>query len=312
MTFSLIVPVYNVEKYLAKCLDSILNQTYTDFEIIVVNDGSPDNSQAIIDEYSEKYPDKIKAYIKENGGLSDARNFGIERAQGDYLLFVDSDDYLSSELLCRLKKVIDSNKSDVVRFSAQIIFENSSLGEIFSSPVMNGVTGEDAIERLIDNKQMFEPACFYVYKRQFWQDNKFAFANGRYHEDFGLIPEVIMKAEKFSAIDFIGYYYVQTSYSIMRNSDYAKTVKKANDILYHVIKLKNIAENSNLKLNVLEKFLSYLANAAIVQVQNLQNNEKFNYLNKLRREKIFDLLLEDNLKRKIKKICIKIKYGAFK
>ncbi len=312
MTFSLIVPVYNVEKYLSKCLDSILNQSFQDFEIIVVNDGSPDNSQEIIDEYVKNHPDKIKAFVKENGGLSDARNFGIERASGDYLLFVDSDDYLSLELLCRLKKVIDSDKSDVVRFSAQIIFENLNLGEIFASPVMNEVTGEDAIFALIDNKQMFEPACFYAYKRQYWKEKGFVFANGRYHEDFGLIPEVIMKAEKFSVIDYIGYYYVQSSYSIMRNSDYAKTVKKASDILYHVIKLKNIAENSNLRLNVLEKFLSYLANAAIVQVHNLQNSEKYNYLNKLRREKIFDLLLEDNLKRKIKKICIKIKYGAYK
>ena len=91
---SIIVPVYNVEEYLEKCLDSLVNQTLQDIEIIVVNDGSPDNSQQIIDAYIEKYPDKIKGFIKENGGLSDARNYGITKASADYIGFVDSDDYM--------------------------------------------------------------------------------------------------------------------------------------------------------------------------------------------------------------------------
>ena len=81
MTFSIIVPVYNVERYLVKCLESILQQTYADFEVIVVNDGSPDESQKIIDTYALQYPAQIKAYVKENGGLSDARNYGIQQAQ---------------------------------------------------------------------------------------------------------------------------------------------------------------------------------------------------------------------------------------
>ena len=85
MKVSVIVPVYNVEKYLNKCLDSLINQSLDNFEIIVVNDGSPDNSQKIIDEYVSKYPKIVKSYIKENGGLSDARNYGIKKAQGDLL-----------------------------------------------------------------------------------------------------------------------------------------------------------------------------------------------------------------------------------
>ena len=85
MKVSVILPVYNVEKYLNKCLDSLINQSLDNFEIIVVNDGSPDNSQKIIDEYVSKYPKIVKSYIKENGGLSDARNYGIKKAQGDLL-----------------------------------------------------------------------------------------------------------------------------------------------------------------------------------------------------------------------------------
>jgi len=95
---SVIVPVYNVEHYLAKCLDSLVNQSLQNIEIIVVNDGSKDDSGNIIQQYSEKYSDKIKAFTKENGGLSDARNFGIDQATGDYLGFVDSDDYVSGTM----------------------------------------------------------------------------------------------------------------------------------------------------------------------------------------------------------------------
>lgn len=91
MKVSVIVPVYNTGKYLPKCLDSLVKQTLDDIEIIVVNDGSPDDSQRIIDGYQSRYP-QIKGFVKENGGVGDARNFGIARAAGDFIFFVDSDD----------------------------------------------------------------------------------------------------------------------------------------------------------------------------------------------------------------------------
>lgn len=309
MTFSVIVPVYNVEKYLAKCLESILNQSFGDFEIIVVNDGSPDNSQAIIDEYSKEYPEKIKSYIKENGGLSDARNFGIQRASGDYLLFVDSDDYISCDLLCRLKTVIERDDADVVRFGAQILFENGDIGERFCCPELSCISGNEAINALIDNKQMFEPAPFYAYKRQFWKEENFAFANGRYHEDFGLIPEVIMKAEKFSSIDFIGYYYVQSSSSIMRTVNTEKDNKRAFDGLHHFDHLFCVAQQHIKKDSIRNKFNSYIANSVITRINHVYGPIRKEYISELLERRVFDMLLSDTLKRKIKKIIIKSKYS---
>ena len=95
---SIIIPVYNVEKYIATCLDSLVNQTLKDIEVIVVNDGSPDNSQDIIDEYVKKYPKIVKSYIKENGGQGSARNFGLKKATVEYIGYVDSDDYVSTDM----------------------------------------------------------------------------------------------------------------------------------------------------------------------------------------------------------------------
>ena len=110
---SVIVPVYNTEKYLAKCLDSLVNQTLKDIEIIVVNDGTKDNSEKIINKYLKKYS-KIRYYKKENGGLSSARNYGIELANGEYVGFVDSDDYVKDGMFSKMYECAIKNNSDIV------------------------------------------------------------------------------------------------------------------------------------------------------------------------------------------------------
>ena len=110
---SVIVPVYNTEKYLPKCLDSLVNQTLKDIEIIIVNDGSPDNSQKIIDDYVKKYKN-IKAFEKKNGGLSDARNYGIKKASGEYIAFLDSDDYVTVDMYEKMYKKAISQHFDMV------------------------------------------------------------------------------------------------------------------------------------------------------------------------------------------------------
>ena len=311
MTFSIIIPVYNAEKYLAQCLDSILTQSYPDFEIILVNDGSPDNSQVIIDRYVQMHPGKITALVKENGGAADARNVGIAHATGDYLVFVDADDYISPELLAKLAASLEHSPADVIRYAIQIVYEDGRNGEVLYAPAMEGVSGEVALEKLIDHKQYFDAACFCAIRRAYWQANDFRFATGHMLEDFGLIPELIMKASSFSAIEHVGYFYVQSSNSVMRNPDYSKAVRRANDCLYHILHLRDSALAYGLSPRVLNKFLSYIANAAIGNIPNLRQPEKKSYLKQLRKEKILDLLLDDTLKRKAKKLYFKVKYGVF-
>ena len=110
---SVIVPVYNVEKYLARCLDSLLGQTQPDIEILVVNDGSTDTSGRIVDEYAQKYPDRIRAFHMENEGVSAARNRGVAEAEGKYLTFVDSDDYVTVDYLELMVEAAEKNHSDL-------------------------------------------------------------------------------------------------------------------------------------------------------------------------------------------------------
>ena len=118
LKFSVLIPVYNTEKYLEDCLRSVLNQTYQDFEIIVVDDGSTDSSGLICDNYQKAYPEKIKVIHKENQGLISARRVGIANASGDYCIFVDSDDYIENNLLSELNKILSQDESiDLLLYS---------------------------------------------------------------------------------------------------------------------------------------------------------------------------------------------------
>ena len=111
---SVIVPVYNVEDYIERCMESLINQTLKDIEIIVVNDGSTDKSETKIKKYLDKYPDKIKYFVKENGGLSDARNYGMQYATGEYIAFLDSDDYVDITLYEKMYKIAVEQNCDYV------------------------------------------------------------------------------------------------------------------------------------------------------------------------------------------------------
>ena len=121
---SIIVPVYNVELYLEKCLLSVVNQTLNEIEILVVNDGSKDNSQKIIEEFQLEYPTKIFGFTKENGGLSDARNFGIDRAKGQFLGFVDSDDYVSETMFEEMYNLAIKYDAEMTICNLQKVDEN--------------------------------------------------------------------------------------------------------------------------------------------------------------------------------------------
>ena len=299
--YSFIVPVYNTEKFLKKCLDSLVNQTYKDFEIIVVNDGSTDKSSNIISKYQKKYKNII-VIDKENEGLSMARNRGVQKSSGKYIIFVDSDDYVSNKLLEEVDKKIDD--SDILRF--QIATEDEEYTKIneYHEEVFESMCGYDAFKYL-SSYHFVEPAWCYVIRKSYYIENKFSFKNGVYHEDFGLIPYVIYKARKVKSIDFIGYYYIQRNGSIMNNNDYKKTVKKAFDMLEQYKTMRLFAKNINRKNNLDDYFLSYISNSVIVKARELKKDEKKVYINELKKLNVFDGVIVNTRIRRFKKYLMK-------
>jgi len=300
MKFSIIVPVYNTEAYLARCLESILNQTYDDYEIIVVNDGSTDNSKDIINEYKEKYPNKIVCVDKKNGGLSSARNKGVKKAKGDYILFLDSDDSIQSGLLKTLSTKT-KDEPDLIRFQIKEIRDNKIC--MYRELPFETVSGDKAFKKIVKYHYV-ENACCYAYRTKFYKKNKFIFAEGKLHEDYGLIPTIIMKADKVKSIGYVGYNYIIREGSIMTSVNYDKVKRKVDDTLYLYKNMINIFDNSELK-NI-DIYKSFLSNSAVLKMLELNKKDYRIYKKKLKLLGVFDNLLEDTWKRKIKKVLIKI------
>mgnify|MGYP004464927087 FL=1 len=302
MKYSIIVPAYNTEKYIDKCLKSIFSNTYKNFEVIIVNDGSTDKTEDIINKYIKKYDNII--YIKQkNMGLSLARNNGVKKATGDYLLFIDSDDYVEKNLLENINKNIDD--LDVLRYQLNIVYSDKVVPceeEEFS--VTDGIS---AFEKIVRYK-FIEMAALYVINRKYYIDNNFEFEKDVYHEDYGLLPLVIATAKKVKSINYLGYNYVQRDGSIMSSNDTSKMKKKMDDMLFLFTKaikyLDNIPNSQNVK--------SFYANSIIDKYNSLNDELKKEYIKKIKDLKVISYLSNDSFKRKIKKILYKIKYEVLK
>lgn len=298
--FSIIVPVYNTASYLDKCIGSILNQTEDDYEIIIVNDGSTDDSKKIIQTYCKECKDKIKCINKKNGGLSSARNKGVEKATGEYILFVDSDDYIEKDLLKTISKKL-KDEPDIIRFQIKEICGDKIC--MHRELPFETVKGDTAFKKIVKYHYV-ENAWCYAYKTEFYKKNKFKFAEGRYHEDYGLTPFVIMVAPKVKSIGYVGYNYVIRNGSIINSSDYQKTKKKADDFLYHYKELVSKIDSFDVKNKDIYK--SYLANSIIIKSLELNKKDYKEYINELKKLKVFNYLLEDTRQRKMKKRLIRI------
>ena len=291
--FSIIVPVYNVEEYIDDCLKSIKNQSFKDYEVIVVNDGTKDNSMDIVKKYD------VEIINQENGGLSAARNTGVKKAKGDYLIFLDSDDYIEKDLLKKLNDSLEDNP-DIVRFQIKEVYQDKKIK--YEEESFNTTSGVEAFNNIV-KYHFIENAWCYAINRKYYLDNKFEFSKGTYHEDYGLIPLVIVKATKVKSISYIGYNYRQRENSIMSSKDYKKTIKKVDDFYNHYTNLIKEIDKLDIDSSVIK---SYLANSLLIKICELSNPEYKEYLNKIRKDKVVDNLLGDTTTRKIKKLLHRV------
>lgn len=207
---SVIVPVYNVEKYLRKCVDSIITQTFEDLEIILVDDGSKDSSGKICDEYAAK-DERIIVIHKENGGLSSARNAGIEKAQSSYLGFVDSDDYIAENMYEKLYNMAISNDADLVMCDLYHCYEGKTpeKNSCIEKYVLNT---EEAIKTVLEAKKTSVTAVNKLYKKELFKNIRYP--EGKLSEDAFVIVDLLMQAKKIVFTSDQFYYYVHRKNSI--------------------------------------------------------------------------------------------------
>ncbi len=209
---SIIVPIYKVEKYLNKCIESIVNQTYKNLEIILVDDGSPDNCPAMCDEWAKK-DSRIKVIHKENGGLSDARNVGMAIATGDYIGFVDSDDWIREDMYSLLYEDMHDNNSDISACGVTCVYDNETEPTMLTSTGKYTFSTEEAMISIINEDILKQPVWYKLYKRKVIQD--ISFPVGKLHEDVFWSYQAIGNAKIVSVFDEPCYYYRQRNDSIM-------------------------------------------------------------------------------------------------
>lgn len=224
MKFSIVIPVYNVEKYLVECLESVLNQTFTDWEAVCVNDGATDNSASILEEYTVK-DSRIKTITQPNGGLSAARNTGLTASQGEYVLFLDSDDWLEPNALETLSDHLDDE--DMLCFSGRRFFEETN--SFNPADVLPEKTYGSGMDYYNDNAlapRDFAFVCVVLraYKRAFLVDHNLHFKKGIFHEDNLFTPLACYDAKSVKSINASLYNYRVRANSITTAND-AKRLK---------------------------------------------------------------------------------------
>lgn len=210
---SIIVPVYNVEKYIQRCLDSLLVQTYKRIEILLVNDGSTDHSLAICERNAEK-DDRIRVYTKPNGGLSDARNFGILKSEGEWLSFVDSDDYVDSDYIEYLYSILQNGHASMAICQHRVVF---SSGKVHTNLYRGRsvIDAHTALERMLYHDGIDTSACAKLYPKKYF--DKVSFPKGKLFEDIATTYKTFLLSDRIAVGEQAKYNYMFRTDSIVNN-----------------------------------------------------------------------------------------------
>lgn len=285
---SIIVPVYKVEKYLKRCVDSILKQTYPYFELILVDDGSPDTCPAMCDEFAEQ-DNRIIVIHKNNGGLSDARNAGLNIATGEYIGFVDSDDYIAPQMYEVLLKRLLNDSADMAICNYARVDESCKKIEntMFLQPAQNKCFEQNEFinELLQPYGGYFVVAWNKLYKKEIFDTLRFPF--GKQHEDEFVIHHVIAKSKKITCVEDELYFYLQREGSIMAQKFNVKFMDYGEALIdrYYLTKNKKYEmwkDHCVCRLSYeLEKWKSYADDSVEIQ-------EKYNSLRKQSKFLIFE------------------------
>lgn len=279
---SIIIPVYKVEKYLEKCIESVLKQTYTNLQIILVDDGSPDNCGKICDEYAKK-DSRIEVIHKANGGLSDARNVGISKAKGRYIGFVDSDDYIKEdmyEILLNLIKKYDADVSicnlyDVIDGNECIRNKENGIREYSRIDILKEILLDKNIQSYAWNK---------LYKKELFDEIKYPI--GKKYEDIGTTFYLFEKCNKIVVTSEPEYYYLKRADSLVNNVTESTILDYTEIIIQRYLYIKqNIKE--------LRKYNNYyLAKTLITAHNDIENLENISEGMQQRYKKLYELVLE--------------------
>lgn len=309
---SIIIPVYNVEKYLERCLDSVINQTYKNIEIICVNDGSIDKSLDILEIFKNK-DDRIKIFKQENKGLSETRNRGINLSKGRYIFFVDSDDWIEKDTIEVLLKKMLEEKVDIVIGGVNKCYFNKKNNKIFNKNSKKVCTTLEYIEYAIKEKKFIVNVWNKLYKKDILKKNKIEFKKGILYEDFLFTIQYLLKCKKVCLTEKIIYNY----FLVRENSIVNKINEKDLDVFKNVENIELEVKNTNLLSEKYFKVYIYewIMSATISKLFKIGTDQEIKkYRNILKNNEIFNKYYNfyiENTKISYKKIISYIFFNNF-
>lgn len=267
MLLSFVVPVFNVESYLADCINSIICQPGKDFEVILIDDGSTDESGIICDKYAQ-LDSRVLSYHKTNGGLSDARNYGIKRASGKYLAFVDADDFIGERAIETIRAILKKQSNiDIIFMEAYKFYGDKkrlSLGEGYENKLINGHPKQDVLNHLSKLNKFPASACSKIVNREFLIRNNLYFVSGLLSEDVDWSIRVFLSADSFWHSSYEYYFYRQNRKGSITSSVSSKRVFDLLSII------ENYSRNSNtFYQEYILAFLAYELSVAILLYSKL-------------------------------------------
>lgn len=287
--FSIITPVYNAEKYIQKCIESIQNQKFSDFELILVNDGSSDNSGGLCDYYAVK-DQRIQVFHKKNGGVSNARNFGLDKATGKYIIFLDSDDYFTPDTLVVCKDIIAENSLDILQFSLQGILSNGAPSN--KTTIRHDTTETLSPDEYLKKEQLQVCAGGSCIKRSIIEDYKIRFDEKiKLAEDQLFVLNSILHSQRIKYADIVLYNYLD-------NPESATHINKSQDVVTSIKAIqafiKNNPESNEILNRQILNFVCILLrnrDLSINEISKIILNKNFKFSDSLRiGEKFFCII----------------------
>ena len=305
MLISVIIPVYNVENHLRYAIESLLRQTYKKFEVILVNDGSTDNSRSLCDEYAQQY-NNVYAYHKTNGGLSDARNFGVQKANSDWIFFLDPDDYIE---VFTLELLVNLQKQYNVPLVSTKVQSTSVYNEYSDSEISNldltqtkKVNKETALDFMLENNIATVSACAKLYKKTILQEVPFPV--GKIYEDFFVVSEHLNLAKEIVISPIVTYHYYSRAGSIV-NSVFSEKQYDFFDAVEHT----KIVINE--KYNNRRELINSVEAKTVIGAFHIINNAEKDKVNLLKIRKLIKNVFKSVMLNRKVSLKHKLKYILF-
>lgn len=303
---SIIVPVYNVKDYLEQCINSLLHQSYNAYEIILVDDGSTDGSSAICDHWAV-HPN-IKVIHQDNRGLSAARNSGIIQATGEYILFVDSDDYIAEDILTVLQKYINTGSPDVVMLKANKVYRDGSIAEVdemMDRSRIKNRSREEVLAYLATLNKFPGSSCTKMINRVFLQNHELYFPPNKSYEDLYWSFRLFVYADTFDYCSEDYYYYRQNREGSITNTFTKDKFKHSIDIIPYVMTLLDQTKNNEGYRKSVYSMLAYHYGIVLMQYYRLPEEEKKTYIKELKKYSYL-LRYRKDVKSKIARISVRL------